>query len=162
MFKFFIPKIVETTEEVPAEQRKPASEIVSQTMELERMLYLLSNEDPSLVKILFATRPLLQAIMDLRFLTSAIQESPRRWLGGKTGAARILGMEHRRSAIYKSILDLGISLDDLRVKHIDTLAYESPVIRALILGMQREYTALSEKYGSILQTLTSEVSGTTQ
>lgn len=148
MPKFFIPKIVEATDEVPAEQRKPAVDILRQTMELESMLYLLSSEDPSLVKVLYTTRPLLQAIMDLRFITCAVQESPRRSLTGKKGATGILGKERQRSAVYHSILDLGLSVEDLRVKSLDTLAYESPVIRALILGMQREHAKLTAQYGT--------------
>lgn len=143
MSHFSLPEIKESAS-IEKEEQIPAYDVLQQAMAIEVWGYENAPHNPQLCTTLFVTRPLISSIMKLRFVTAAIQASPRRAITGESGAMKRLQMKSRND-LYGFAQRLGISIDDMRTKDMDELMYLSPSLRYLFVKMRALHSQIFPK-----------------
>ncbi len=143
MSHFSLPEIKESAP-IAKEEQIPAYDILQQAMAVEIWGYENAPRNPQLCTTLFVTRPLISSLMKLRFVTAAIQASPRQAITGKNGALKKLQIKSRND-LYNFAQRLGISIDDMRSKDMDELMYLSPSLRHLFTKMRALHSQIFPK-----------------
>jgi len=146
MSHFSLPEIKRSAK-IEKEDQIPAFDVLQQAMAIEMWGYENAPHNPQLCSTLFVTRPLISSLMKLRFVTAAIQASPRRAITGKNGALKKLQIKSRND-LYNFAQRLGISIDDMRMKDIDELVYLSPSLRHLFTKMRKLHSEIFPKKDS--------------